>query len=265
MSAILIDNVWKEYGGTIVLENVSLGIEPGAFVALVGPSGCGKTTFLRMLLGEERPTRGRILVDGEPLKPEPDSDRGVVFQRYSVFPHLTVLGNVMIGCELERSPILGRLWGGARRKAQAEAEALIAAVGLCGHEAKYPAALSGGMRQRLALAQALMARPKILLLDEPFGALDAGIRSDIHALMQSLWNERGMTVVMVTHDLSEAFRLGTRVIALERRRNRPEEAARYGAIVSQDIAVWPPKVSKAVSDRAASSASPAGTACRAPT
>lgn len=247
MSAIQIDNVWKEYGDTIVLEGLSLDIAPGAFVALVGPSGCGKTTFLRMLLGEDTPTRGRILIDGKPLKPEPDSDRGVVFQRYSVFPHLSVLGNVMIGRELEQSRFLGRLWGDARRKAQAEAEAMIAAVGLAGHEAKYPAALSGGMRQRLALAQALITKPRILLLDEPFGALDQGIRSDIHALMQSLWNERGMTVVMVTHDLSEAFRLGTRVIALERRRNRPEEKARYGATISQDIEVWPRKISKAVS------------------
>lgn len=246
MSAIKIDNVWKEYGDSIVLESLTLDIAPGAFVALVGPSGCGKTTFLRMLLGEERPTRGRILVDGKPLKAEPDSDRGVVFQRYSVFPHLTVLGNVMIGPEFEQSRILGRLRGVAWRRVKAEAEAMVAAVGLAGHEAKYPTALSGGMRQRLALAQALICKPKILLLDEPFGALDQGIRSDIHALMQSLWNDRGMTVVMVTHDLSEAFRLGTRVIALERRRNRPEEAARYGATVSQDIDVWPRKISKAV-------------------
>ncbi len=241
MSAIVLDNVWKEYGETIVLEAISLAFSPGSFIALVGPSGCGKTTFLRMLLGEERPSRGQILVDGQPLKPEPDADRGVVFQRYSVFPHLSVLGNVMIGRELEQSRF-GRLWGAARKKAAAEAEALIAAVGLAGHEAKYPAALSGGMQQRLALAQALMRKPKILLLDEPFGALDPGIRADIHALMQSLWNERGMTVVMVTHDLSEAFRLGTRVIALERRRNRPEEAARYGATVERDIEVWPKKV-----------------------
>jgi len=248
MSVIAFDNVWKEYGGTIVLEAISLTFAPGSFIALVGPSGCGKTTFLRMLLGEERPTRGTILVDGKPLRPEPDADRGVVFQRYSVFPHLTVLGNVMIGRELEQSRFLGRLLGPARRKVVAEAEALIAAVGLSGHEAKYPAALSGGMQQRLALAQALMRKPKILLLDEPFGALDPGIRAEIHALMQSLWHERAMTVVMVTHDLSEAFRLGTRVIALERRRNRPEEKERYGATVERDIEVWPRKSPQILKD-----------------
>ena len=116
---------------------------------------------------------------------------------------------------------------------------MIAEVGLEGTEAKYPAALSGGMQQRLALAQTLMRRPKILLLDEPFGALDPGIRADIHKLMQTLWHETPLTVVMVTHDLREAFTLATRVIAFERRRNRPEESARFGATISQDIEVWP--------------------------
>jgi NitT/TauT family transport system ATP-binding protein len=243
VSAIVFDKVWKEYGETIVLEGIDLSIAPRSFVALVGPSGCGKTTFLRMLLGEEKPTRGRILVDGKPLKPEPDSDRGVVFQRYSVFPHLTVVGNVMLGREFECSRF-GRLFGAARRKARDEAEALLSAVGLERHENKYPAALSGGMQQRLALAQALMRRPKFLLLDEPFGALDPGIRSDIHALMLKLWNEAELTVVMVTHDLSEAFRLGTRVVALERQRDRPEEAQRYGARITKDFEVWPRKVAR---------------------
>ena len=121
MSAIVFDKVWKEYGDHVVLEQIDLEIEPRAFVALVGPSGCGKTTFLRMLLGEERPTRGAILLDDKPLKPEPDFDRGVVFQRYSVFPHLTVLGNVMIGREFELSGGLGRLFG-AKRRAGARAK-----------------------------------------------------------------------------------------------------------------------------------------------
>ena len=111
MSAIVFDNVWKEYGDQIVLEQIDLEIAPRAFVALVGASGCGKTTFLRMLLGEEQPTRGTILLEGKPLKPEPDFDRGVVFQRYSVFPHLTVLGNVLLGSEFELSGCLGRLFG----------------------------------------------------------------------------------------------------------------------------------------------------------
>jgi NitT/TauT family transport system ATP-binding protein len=204
MTTISFQNVWKEYDGKVVLEKLSLEIAPHAFVALVGPSGCGKTTFLRMLLSEEAPTRGRILVDGEPLPPEPTVERGVVFQRYSVFPHLTVLENVILGKEFAGSKFLGALYGKAKRKATEEAAALLDEVGLTAAAAKYPAQLSGGMQQRLALAQALITRPKILLLDEPFGALDPGIKADIHELMLRLWRECQMTVVMVTHDLSEA-------------------------------------------------------------
>src|SRR5208337_1343497 len=159
MTAIRVDKVWKEYDDQIVLENISFEIGPRAFLVLVGPSGCGKTTFLRMLLGEEKPTRGAITIDGEPLVAEPDSDRGVVFQRYSVFPHLTALRNVMLGRELEHSPFMGRLFGAKRGAAEDEARALLASVGLAGAEDKYPAALSGGMQQRLALAQALIRRP----------------------------------------------------------------------------------------------------------
>ena len=239
MSVIRFDDVWKEYGEHIVLERITLDVAPRAFLVLVGASGCGKTTFLRMLLGEETPTRGQILVDGVPLKPEPDADRGVVFQRYSVFPHLTVLQNVLLGRELQQAKVTGRLFGTAKRAAVDEAMALLVEVGLSGHESKYPAALSGGMQQRLALAQAVMRGPKILLLDEPFGALDPGIRADIHLLMKRLWNETELTVVMVTHDLSEAFRLATRVIAFERSRNRPEERERYGATISRDLEIYP--------------------------
>jgi NitT/TauT family transport system ATP-binding protein len=265
MSAIVFDRVWKEYGDHIVLEQIDLKIEPRAFLALVGPSGCGKTTFLRLLLGEERPTRGAILLEDKPLKAEPDSDRGVVFQRYSVFPHLTALENVLIGREFEASGCLGRLFGAKRRAAKDEARALLAEVGLAGQEEKYPVALSGGMQQRLALAQALIRKPKVLLLDEPFGALDPGIRADIHVLMRRIWNDCDLTVVMVTHDLREAFELATRVIAFERPRDRPEERERYGArlskelaspangaikgaTVTKDIEIWPRKIagSKAV-------------------
>jgi NitT/TauT family transport system ATP-binding protein len=225
-----------------VLENLTLEVAPRSFLALVGPSGCGKTTFLRMILGQEQPSRGRILLDGAPLPREPGPDRGVVYQRYSVFPHLTVLGNVMLGPELKTSRFLGRTLGAARRTIANEARAMLAEVGLQGSEAKYPAQLSGGMQQRLALAQALMMRPRVLLLDEPFGALDPGIRTEIHGLMKRLWNEVPMTVVMVTHDLREAFTLATRIIAFERLRDRPEERQRYGATITKDIAIWPPRV-----------------------
>jgi NitT/TauT family transport system ATP-binding protein len=270
MTAIVFDKVWKEYGDHVVLERIDLSIAPRAFVALVGPSGCGKTTFLRMLLGEETPTRGAILVDGVPLKAEPGADRGVVFQRYSVFPHLTVLANVMIGREFETAPLLGKLFGARRRAAEEVARRLLDEVGLRGHEDKYPTALSGGMQQRLALAQALNRKPKILLLDEPFGALDPGIRADIHVLIRRIWDENDLTVVMVTHDLSEAFKLGTRVIAFERPRNRPEEAERYGATlkdtgtpeagagasITRDFDVWPKKVAGAVPNGSGEAAAP---------
>ncbi|MDO8884203.1 MAG: ABC transporter ATP-binding protein [Pseudotabrizicola sp.] len=242
MTALTIQGLWKEYGAQVVLENVNLTIAPRAFVALVGPSGCGKTTFLRMLLGQERATRGTIVMDGEPLPSEPGPDRGVVYQRYSVFPHMTALQNVMLGPELRAARLTGRLWGAARRKLADEAVALLAEVGLAGAEAKYPAQLSGGMQQRLALAQTLMMRPKLLLLDEPFGALDPGIRTEIHTLMRRLWHEHAMTVVMVTHDMREAFALATRIIAFDRPRNRPEERERYGATITNDIAIWPPRV-----------------------
>jgi NitT/TauT family transport system ATP-binding protein len=242
MSFIKVENVWKEMGDQIVLENLDFEIAPRAFVMLVGPSGCGKTTFLRMLLGETSPTRGRILLEGEPLSPEPDARRGVVFQRYSVFPHLTALGNVMLGPEFVQSPAWGKLFGAKRRAVRERAMALLAEVGLAEARDKYPAEMSGGMQQRLALAQALMRAPKLLLLDEPFGALDPGIRADIQSLMLKLWHETDLSVVMVTHDLPEAFRLGTRIIAFERRRDRPEEKARYGATVAKDIEIWPPRL-----------------------
>ncbi|BDA84403.1 lauroyl acyltransferase [Aureimonas sp. SA4125] len=237
-----IRNVWKEFGDQVVLERIDLDIAPRAFVALVGPSGCGKTTFLRMLLSQERPTRGEILLNGRPLAAEAGPDRGVVFQRYSVFPHLTAVGNVMLAREFQTGGVLARLFGADRRRARDDAMALLVEVGLGGQEDKYPAQLSGGMQQRLALAQALMQRPKILLLDEPFGALDRGIRADIHALMRRIWNSADLTVVMVTHDLSEAFGLASRVVAFERPRDRPEERERYGATITRDIALWPPRL-----------------------
>jgi len=242
MSELKVERVWKEYGDQIVLEDVSLTVASRAFVALVGPSGCGKSTFLRMLLGQEQPTKGKILLDGQPLPAEPGPDRGVVFQRYSVFPHLTVLGNVLLGKEFSAARYKAKLFGTARRNVIEEARQLIADVGLAGCEGKYPAQLSGGMQQRLALAQALIMKPKVLLLDEPFGALDPGIRAEIHTLMKRLWHETQMTVVMVTHDMREAFTLASHVVAFERRRDRPEEKERYGATITKDISIWPPRL-----------------------
>ncbi|MFD1702824.1 ABC transporter ATP-binding protein [Methylopila henanensis] len=235
MSAISVRNVWVEFGDQVVIENLNLEIASGSFVSVVGPSGCGKSTFLRMVLGQDRPTRGALLLDGRPLRDEPDADRGVVFQRYSVFPHMTVLANVVAGYEFAQSPLLGKLFGRAKRQAVEKAEELIEAVGLAAHRHKYPLALSGGMQQRLAIAQALAKDPKILLLDEPFGALDPGTRAQMHALLKPLWARLGMTVIMVTHDLREAFGLGTRVVAFDKVRHDPQAPGRFGARVTYDL------------------------------
>jgi NitT/TauT family transport system ATP-binding protein len=235
MAAISVRNVWKEYGDQIVLERISLEIASGAFVAIVGPSGCGKSTLLRLVLGQERPTRGTILVDGKPLPGEPGPDRGIVFQRYSVFPHLTVLGNVLIAYEFAGAKFITRLMGRTRRAAIEQAHLLLKAVGLEPHAAKYPSALSGGMQQRLAIAQALARKPKVLLLDEPFGALDPGIRAHMHELVRPLWRAHGMTILMVTHDIREGFALGTRLIVLDRWREDPHAQERFGAVVTYDL------------------------------
>ena len=235
MSAVTIEGLWKSYDDLPVLEGLNLEIESGSFVTLVGASGCGKSTFLRMLLGQEQPTRGQIMVDGEPLPDEPSPERGIVFQRYSVFPHLSVLDNVILGLELKAAPWTGRLFGRQRRQAEEEAERMIEAVGLDHVRDARPASLSGGMQQRLAIAQALILKPKILLLDEPFGALDPGIRDDMHALMTDLWRETGMTIFMVTHDLREAFKLGTRVLTFDKVRHDPHAPEAYGATITYDL------------------------------
>jgi NitT/TauT family transport system ATP-binding protein len=167
---------------------------------------------------------------------EPGPDRGIVFQRYSVFPHLSVLGNVMVGYEFEQRPFTARLFGAARRRAIEKSEAMIEGVGgLAEHRNKYPSALSGGMQQRLAIAQALARRPRVLLLDEPFGALDPGTRAQMHALIKPLWRDLKMTIVMVTHDIREAFGLATRLIALDRPRRDPQAQERYGATITYDL------------------------------
>jgi NitT/TauT family transport system ATP-binding protein len=237
MASVTLKNVWKTYGRDVVLERVNLQVKTGEFVTIVGASGCGKTTFLRMLLGEDAPSRGELLMDGEPLPAEPGPDRGVVFQKYSVFPHLNALNNVMVAEEFGRARLTGHLLGRARRRARAKAVEMLQAVGLEHALKKYPHELSGGMQQRLAIAQALMKNPKILLLDEPFGALDPGIRKDMHALILDLWRRRRLTIFMVTHDLKEGFYLGTRLLVFDKVRHDPQAPNAYGANITYDIPV----------------------------
>ncbi len=235
MSAVSVESLWKSYDGVSVLERVNLEVDASSFVTIVGASGCGKSTFLRILLSQERQSRGRISIDGKPLAEEPGPDRGIVFQRYSVYPHLTVLDNVVLGLEFKSSKMLGRLFGRSRRQAVEQAEEMIACVGLSRARDSLPSALSGGMQQRLAIAQSLILKPRILLLDEPFGALDPGIRQDMHDLVRTLWRETRMTVFMVTHDIKEAFTLGTRVLTFDKIRHDPHAPEAYGATITYDL------------------------------
>jgi len=235
VTQVTVKHLWKEFDGHVVLENVNLKVDDHEFVTIVGASGCGKTTFLKMLLGIEAPTRGSFLIDGQPLPEEPGPDRGIVFQRYSLFPHLTVMGNLLLGLDLQGSPVLCRLFGARRRSAQEKARELLEAVGLQAAADKYPAQLSGGMQQRLSIAQSVICEPKILLLDEPFGALDPGITSDMHTLILKLWNMNKMTIFMVTHDLQESFVLGTRVLVFDKVRLDSQAPEAFGATITFNI------------------------------
>lgn len=236
---IEVKRLYKEYGDNIVLERLNLSVNEGDFVSIVGASGCGKTTFLNMLLGTEQPTKGDILLDGKPISREPSVERGIVFQKYSVFPHLTVLENVMLGLEFESgtvaSTLLGRTFAASLSDVSSMAIKMLEQVGLEAALNKYPHELSGGMRQRLSIAQALIKKPRILLLDEPFGALDPGIRKDMHKLIQSLWQQQKLTIFMITHDLSEGFLLGNRLWVFDHVRKDPQAQGRYGAQVTFDI------------------------------
>ena len=180
---------------------------------------------------------GEIELDGTRLEKEPSVERGVVFQRYSVFPHLTVTENVLLGLEFQASRWLGRSF---RRKRTANKQAaidMLARVGLERDADRYPSALSGGMQQRLALAQALIMAPRILLLDEPFGALDPGHRADMHELMLRLHAELELTVFMITHDIAEGFSLGSRLLVFDKPRIDPHTPDLYGAKITFDLPV----------------------------
>ena len=241
MSAVEVQGLGVDYDGVRVLERIDLAIAEGAFCTVVGASGCGKSTFLRVLLGQERPTRGQVLLDGAPIPPEPMPDRGVVFQKYSVFPHLSVRDNLALPLEIQRARALGRLFGRARRQARGEVDELLHRIGLDHAADRYPGQLSGGMQQRLAIGQALVLKPRVLLLDEPFGALDPGIKRDMHALILNLWQDTGMTVFMVTHDIQEAFQLGTRLVVFDKVRHDPHAPQAFGATITYDLALRPPQ------------------------
>jgi NitT/TauT family transport system ATP-binding protein len=200
-----------------VLDVLNLSILSGEFVAVCGQTGCGKSTMLRLILGAERPTGGRVLIEGREL-PRPDRNRGYVPQKYSLFPDKTVLDNITFGPEMEEFGLLGRLtprFHRRRRELREAAFGYLRQMGLQESDAlKYPDQLSGGMQQRVAIAQALIMRPRILLMDEAFSALDPATRADMQRLVRALWAETRTTILFVTHNLAEAIYLGTRVVVL---------------------------------------------------
>jgi len=208
--ALHCQDVYKKYGNRGALCNIDLSVRSGEFCTIVGPSGCGKSTLLRLIVGQEQPTEGEITLKGEFIR-EPDPNRGIVYQKYSLYPHLTALENVILGKKLTAG-----FWGRIKQKQAFQDEAMfyLKRVNLAEHYDKYPHQLSGGMQQRVAIAQSLIMHPQILLMDEPFGALDPGTREAMQALLIDLWEEYKMTFFFVTHDLEEAIYLGSRIIVL---------------------------------------------------
>ena len=211
MSEVDLDQVSKSFShgrnSTEILRRISLSVKEGEFVSLVGRSGCGKTTILRIIGGFVRPDSGSVRVDGAPVT-DPGSDRGMLFQHPMLFPWLTVLDNTLFG---------PRAAGTYTTETRERALELLDTVGLAGFEMHYPKQLSGGMMHRAAFARAMMADPKVVLMDEPFGALDALTRAGMQQFLLELWERRQFTVILVTHDVEEAVLLSDRVAVMASR------------------------------------------------
>jgi NitT/TauT family transport system ATP-binding protein len=214
MSILQITGVSKTFpgtkGGTVALQATDLQVEENDFITILGPSGCGKSTLLRIVAGLDTPTTGSIELDGRPVL-GPGADRGMVFQSYTLFPWLTVLQNVCFGLREKGMPLAEQ---------HACAMQFIAKVGLKGFAHHFPKQLSGGMQQRTALARALANDPRILLMDEPFGALDHQTRELMQDLLQGIWEGERKTVLFVTHDIDEAIFMGNRVVVMSARPGR---------------------------------------------
>jgi NitT/TauT family transport system ATP-binding protein len=224
-------------GHQLVFEDLQFTIERHQFVSVVGASGCGKSTLLRLVLGAEQPWKGSLSSNGEPIT-HPDRTRGIVFQKYSLFPHRTVLENVMFGLELANSYLVEKwlTWPWYRRRHRRfadEAMHHLRQVKLDDHAGKYPHQLSGGMQQRVAIAQALIMKPRILLMDEPFGALDPETRESLQRAIVSAFHAQSTTVLLVTHNLEEALYVGDRLIVLARDARTPAAGSRI--VIDQTI------------------------------
>lgn len=198
--------------GVTALSGVNLNLEPGSFTSLIGPSGCGKSTLLRLLAGLIQPDDGALSLDGSPIR-EPGSDRGFMFQEHNLFPWLSIYDNIAFGLRAR----------GIFKQERSRVQDYIELVGLSGFERYFPHQLSGGMCQRASLARALVGRPKVLLLDEPLGALDAFTRMNMQAELLRIWKEENMTMVMVTHDVDEAVYLSDQIVVMTPRPGRITE------------------------------------------
>ncbi len=206
--------IFGDNGASVVaLDRISFEVRKREFISVIGPSGCGKSTLIRILAGLDYPTDGGVLLDGQPVE-GPGADRGMVFQNYTLFPWLTVKQNVMFGPNMKGTP-----------KLRAERKALewLELVGLTDFADAYPAQLSGGMKQRVAIARALANQPRIMLMDEPFGALDAQTRCSMQSHLLKIWEAVDVTVLFITHDLDEAIYLSDRIVVLGARPGRIQE------------------------------------------
>src|SRR4051812_14422876 len=216
---ISVSSVDKRYGGFQALHDVSIAVEPGSLTALLGPSGSGKSTLLRVIAGLETPDSGTVIIEERDVTDVPPQRRdiGFVFQHYAAFKHMTVRDNVAFGLKVRKRP---------KAEITAKVDELLGIVGLAGYQERYPSQLSGGQRQRMALARALAVEPKVLLLDEPFGALDANVRGELRAWLRRLHEEVHVTTVLVTHDQEEAMELADRIVVLNAGRVEQEGAPR---------------------------------------
>ena len=205
--AIEARNITKRFGDYVALDDVAITVPDGSLTALLGPSGSGKSTLLRVIAGLESPDAGTVLIEGEDVTTRPARTRGVgmVFQHYAAFKHMTVRENVAFGLKVARRP---------RAEVRARVEELLELVQLPGLADRYPAQLSGGQRQRMALARSLAVQPSVLLLDEPFGALDARVRQELRAWLRHLHDEVHVTTVFVTHDQEEAMEVADRIVVM---------------------------------------------------
>ncbi len=211
MYKLELDSVTKTFatrdGSIVAFDSINLQIKPGEFVCLLGPSGCGKTTLLHLIAGLDKPTQGAVLMDGVPIR-APGLDRVLIFQDAALFPWLNVLGNVVFGLQMG---------GMSKPERRAIARRYLRLVKLAEFEQTFVHQLSGGMKQRVALARALAVNPDVLLMDEPFAALDAQTRDLLHDELQNIWRATGKTIVFVTHNVREAIVLGDRVVVLSAR------------------------------------------------